>query len=232
MTLRTLQASLVVCTCLVVGACNKPALDPAEAAYGRAVTQFAALSAETKDLNYRDARFDQVLVALDQVPAGSEASDRARALAQRIRLARMTAEQADRRSQQELREATAPPVFVPGPKTETLERPPLKTPAESPPAGWVQAPALTVAVSPQDSSGSAVVPEWYRKAGYLPSPAAPPSVAAPAPASSDEQDMAQGQSQGKPDASARPPPGDSTSDAGWRIYGLPGPAGKALGGAP
>jgi hypothetical protein len=230
MMLRIFQASLIGCTCVVVGACNKATPDPAEAAYGRAVTQFAALSAETKDLNYRDPRFDQVLVALDQVPAGSEASDRARALAQRIRLARMTAEQADQRSQQELREATAAPVFVPGPKTEAPGPPSLKTPVQSPPAGWVQAPTLAAAASPQDPSGSAVVPEWYRRAGYLPSPAAP---AAPAPAASDEPDMAQGQSQGKPDASTRPPPpGDSTSDAGWRIYGLPGPAGKALGGVP
>lgn len=228
MTARSLLASAALCACALVGGCNKPTQDPAEAAYGRAVAQFAALSAETKDLTYRDARFDQVLEALDQVPTGSEASDRARSLAQRMRLARAAADQADRRSQQELKEATASPVFVPGARAAAPEPVPLTAEAKSAAGTQVRTAALSAPGVPA-AQGPSALPEWYRQSGYAP-PAPAEQQAAP---STEQQDVDQAQAAGKPDASARPPaPAGSTSDAGWRVYGLPGPAGKAMGAWP
>jgi hypothetical protein len=193
------------------------------------VAQFAALSAETKDLTYRDARFDQVLEALDQVPSGSEASDRARALAQRIRVARMAAEQEDKTREQEIQQATAPPTFIPGARAGPPESVPLKTQAPSPAATRVQSAALAPASAVAQPAASPQLPDWYRQAGYAPAEPAPADQAAPP----EQQEVDQAQSPGKPDASVRPgSAADSGSDAGWRVYGLPGPAGKALGAWP
>jgi hypothetical protein len=224
MILRLQLTATALCALAFGSACTKPATDLSEAAYGRAVGQFAMLSGETKDLTYRDARFDQVLEALDQVPAGS-ASDRARALAQRIRLARMTAEQADQKSQQEIREATAPPLFVPGNRAAMSAPIPPKAPAL---AGARQPTTLAVnATLPAAAGAAAQATDWYHQAGYGQPAAAAPAAPPPEP----EAEMAQSQVSGKPDASARPSSsGEAPNDGGWRIYGLPGPAGKAMGG--
>jgi hypothetical protein len=219
---------------LALVACTRRTEDPAEAAYGKAVAQFAALSAETKDLTYRDPRFDQVLEALDAVPSGSEAADRARALGQRIRLARTAADQDDNRRQQELQEATAAPVFVPGPAepvAPVMPKRPIVEQAPTPRAGGSV--ALAVAPTAAQTGITPSLPDWYQQAGY----GTPPPAQAPAPgeapaddsAPSDQPDVGQSPSGGNPDASTKHH-ASSSDDAGWRIYGLPGPAGKALGG--
>jgi hypothetical protein len=231
MTRSTMLAATVA---LALVACTKHTEDPAEAAYGKAVAQFAALSAETKDLTYRDPRFDQVLEALDAVPSGSEASDRARALGQRIRLARAAADQDDKRSQQELQEATAAPVFVPEPSEAVAPVMPKRPGTEPEPmphaAGSV---ALAVAPTAAQTGITPSLPDWYQQAGYgtpPPAPApAPGEDSAPSDQPSDQTDVAQSPSGGNPDGSTKHH-ASSSDDAGWRIYGLPGPAGKALGG--
>ncbi len=219
----------VLATCCLWGAsvaCHKAEEDPSEAAYGEAVARFAQLSAQTQDLTYADPRFDEVLADLARVPADSEAGMRAAALAQRIRQARLAAAQAEQVTTQQIERATAAPRFIPERPTPT-ELPKVAVPADGalPPT---QGTALTMSSGLSPSSAPPAIPDWYRQRGFIappPSEAPPPPPPEPAPASDDVVS-------GTPDASSRTPPPSTTppDDAGpAHIFGLPGPAGRALG---
>ncbi len=204
-------------------ACRKPPPpDPAEVAYRRAVEMFARFAAQTHDLTYRDPRFDNVLAALALVPAGDPLRAKADALAREILAARRQATDEDAKSAGVVAKALAPAPFVPAPHDAPFPTPPA-APAGATGAG---APQWSGGGWEGASSEATPLPDWYRKAGYLglgrrpPSPASsvpPPVVAASPPAAPAPAQR----------PSAAPPPRPQPA-----IYGLPGPAGRALGGRP
>jgi regulator of sigma E protease len=206
-------------------ACRKPQVNPDEAAYGKAVARFAQVSAQTQDLTYRAPGFDEVLAELDSVPRTSEAGTRAAALAQSIRQARLAGAQQDEKSTQLLKQATAAPSFTPE------QRLPDEAPAQASPAGGQPPPSmggspLTASSVPQ---GATALPAWYGQRGYLGAQPTPPAAAPPT--GEDSPPGSPDAVAGTPDASSAPGKSQQTStDAGpWRVFGVPGPAGRALG---
>jgi hypothetical protein len=244
----TLWCALGVSGVLIVaeGACRKPvAVDPADALYHRAIELFAKASADTHDLTYRDPRFDEVLTALGEVPPGSELRGKADALAEQIRQARAEAERADLDSKKALSDALASPEFSPRPRDAAL-------PVGMGKGGTRSADGRDLPIRPgfgytgRSSPASAVptagesrLPAWYKQAGYMglgkrviglaatgstggaaavtgppPAPPAADATAATAPAAAPPS---------LAPAEAAPPPAGPPP-----IFGLPGPAGRAV----
>lgn len=230
---------------LVLGACEKPpVVDPAEVAYRHAMDLFAKASADTQDLTYRNPRFDEVLAALALVPQGDELRTKADRLAEQIRQARAEADRADGESNSKLDEALAAPSFNPQPRDAPFPMP------TKPGAAKGVAPAQPMPVSPgysgtpypsggQHPPPSSKVPSFYKQylsANNRPG-TAPPGVAGP----SGEESAALGppkpganvtttDTAAAPPAEAAPvgtptlgpPPGPPP------VFGLPGPAGRAI----
>jgi hypothetical protein len=223
------RASALALSCLCGSgiACHKPVEDPSEAAYGQAVARFAQLSAQTQDLTYRDPRFDEVLADLARIPADSEAGMRAAALVQHIRQGRTVATQADQKTAQALQQAIAAPGFVPerrawaaplaAPPNPTVDRPPV-----------LQGAPLTASAGLPQPGAPAPLPDWYRQRGFLTDQPVAPSLPPPPPPGEEPVDVVAG----APDASAStstPSPAPSNDGGRPHIFGLPGPAGRALG---
>jgi hypothetical protein len=209
---------------LGVSACRKPApVDPAEAAFHEVVTRFAEVSKLTKDLSYRDARFDPILGALDQIRAESEAKPRALALAERIRAARALASSQERSSELLQAQAEAPPAFEPQARLPPPAATKRTTAIDAPPASSEQGYAEPVSGGPVATAPGHRLPSWY--AGYFGTDdkiqdagaSEPDATAVNAPPSKPAR-----KESGKGARSVAPPP----------VFGLPGPAGSALLGRP
>ncbi|HUB07297.1 MAG TPA: hypothetical protein VMB50_09855 [Myxococcales bacterium] len=227
------QGALGFLVALVLVGCRKPPPeDPAEAAYRHAVELFAKASAETHDLTYRDPRFDAVLEALAQVPAGDELRPKADALALQIRQGRDEGEQLDAEGNKNVAAALAEPDFVPLPKDAPMPVPGSATrsndsqPAESPAPDWPWTSAG--AKSNGRPAGYNPLPDYYKRAGYLGygqhaasadgTPPPPPPVQQEEPAPPAPKAPVVVPAQAPPPETQGPPP----------VYGLPGPASHAL----
>jgi hypothetical protein len=226
---------------VALGACDKPLPpDPAEAAYHQAIELFAKASADTGDLTYRNPRFDEVLAALAEVPHGDELRAKADALAQQILTARAEANRADGESADAVAQALAAPEFspqardVPFPLPGGVGKPGAK-------AAGSQTASDNVGYggggySPSASrKSSASLPDWYRQAGYLglgkhPRAAAPTGQAAAATGPPPPADPAANTPAG-PAQSSNTAPSTATPAVPQGpppIFGLPGPAGRAV----
>ena len=231
--MRPLRLLSLLASLTLTAACRRPPPpeDPAQAAYRSAAQLFAAASAASGDLSYRDPRFDEVLVALALVPPGSDPAPKALALAARIREARARANAADEASAREVEAALAPPGFNPLPRDAKFTRPSVRSRAGEPPSSN----AISASWSPAfvaSKSGAGKLPDWYRQAGYLglgqrpTAPEAPAAVAAP----TDPDGGAAAKDSSTTRRRASPAP--TSTPAPPAVYGLPGPAGKALRGLP
>ena len=224
------QAPWLAVLGLAAAACRKPPPpDPAEAAYRHAVELFAKASADTHDLTYRDSRFDAVLDALAEVPSGDELRPKAEALAQQILVARRQAAAADQASDEQVARALSDPSFVARPRDAPF---PAAAPGAGATSGAAGAPAWRgTSWTGSTPSGGQQLPDWYRQAGYLGlRPRAAPAAAAVAPAPGPRIAVP------PVIAPSRPPPPGSVQPAAPppapAVFGLPGPAGRALMGRP
>ena len=209
---------------LSAAACRKPSpIDPAEEAFHRAVTRFAETSTLTKDLTYRDPRFDRVLEALDQIPADTEPKARALALAERIRGARALASSQERSSELLQAQAEAPPAFEPQLRLPSSPAPKPTAQAEAQPTPADLGYAEPVSGGPIAKAPVKRLPSWY--AGYFGTGEQTEDAGATDIEASDAgAPLAQPtrKESGKNLESAGPPP----------VFGVPGPAGGALQGRP
>jgi hypothetical protein len=232
---------------LTVVACRKPVVeDPAEVAYHHAIELFAKASAESHDLSYRDPRFDAVLTALGEVPQGTSFRAKADQLVQQIVLARAEADRIDHDSNNAISQALAPVQFNP------LERS-VPLPSHGKPAAGPQPSTAPTAPEATGYAGTAAVPrapgerklpDWYRQAGYLglgkrpgtvPGAAPTPTGVAAAPAAETPEVAAAPPATESPAAPASPSaaPNPSSPPTGPpQVFGLPGPAGRAVMGRP
>jgi hypothetical protein len=198
--------------------------DPAERAYRAAVQLFAQSSAASQDLTYRDARFDAVLVALEAVPAGSELRAQADGLAKRIRSARSEADAAEAKSREEVERALAQPPFGPRNATPTASgaralghgiTPPSPGANEAPPTAPLhEATAAQKARRRSLPAGDQEISEG-----------AAPAQEADAEAATQPEESAQPRAPGRKTMPASKP-------ADGTVFGLPGPAGRAMSGRP
>ncbi|MHB8418610.1 MAG: hypothetical protein ACYDCL_11070 [Myxococcales bacterium] len=210
-----------------LAACRKaPPADPAEAAYRRAVDLFAKASAETHDLSYRDPQFDAVLEALAEVPAGDELRPKADALAGQIREARHEAELLDREGDERVAAALSEPNFVPLPQDAPMPAAKAAGPsgAERPAAAgggvWWPTPERPGQI------GKDGLPAYYRMAGYFGYGKQKASPASEAPAKPETGATPPPAAAAPTVRSASPPP--EAPQGPPSIYGLPGPANRAL----
>jgi hypothetical protein len=211
---------------LLVTACHRaPVEDPAEQVYRGAVQLFAQASAASHDLTYRDPRFDPVLTALAQIPEGSEFRSEADALATRIRTARERANAADAESQKAIDRALAQPTFESQGKVETTQGS-VVTPKMARPSAAVPPPEP---MGPNLALPSAAAARAQRR-----------SLAAGAQEGDDEtaQEPPEPSTQDEPAPAPRtatrtpPPPPSPPPTPPGQVFGLPGPAGRAMGTRP
>ncbi len=236
--MKTPRGWTLVAAALAIGGCRKPPPpDLAEAAYRHAVELFAKASADTHDLTYRDPRFDGVLAALAEVPAGDELRPKADALGQQILDARRRADALDREGEQKVAEALAEPAFVPLPVDAPMPAPggarrggPGATGATGPAtlsSGWTPSSSPGAA----QRGGDTELPFYYRLAGYLGyhrSAGGAPVQSSAAPAAAPPPPPAEAKAP-SPAPSPRAAPSSAPAQQGPpAVYGLPGPAGRAL----
>lgn len=221
---------------LSAAACRKPApIDPAEAAFHQAITRFAETSALTKDLTYRDPRFDPILDALDHIPAESEPKASALALAERIRGARALASSQERSSELLQAQAEAPPAFEPQLRLPSSPAPKQKAQAEAqatPSDPGYEPGSEPVSGGPIGKPSVKRLPSWY--AGYFGGSA---GTGAGATEDGGATEAAATVVSGRPSPPASQPArkeaGKSSESAGPPpVFGVPGPAGSALLGKP
>ncbi len=239
-----MRALLGAAALLAALACKPAPLpeDPAQLAYRRAVRLFAALSADAGDLFYRDPRFDGVLELLAEVPPGSEPFPKAQELARRIRAGRAEAEREDEAQARAVDEALGDPNFRAvgrwSPVKPASAAAPAPAAADAAPgvgAGLVGgAPGFQPGGRGVFVQGIGQLPDWYRQAGYFGlggSPlAAEPAASASAPPAADPTGAAApSPSPARPRQAASSATAPSASPA---VYGVPGPAGRALRGLP
>jgi len=238
---------------LILVACGKPPIvDPAEEAYRHAMELFSKASAETHDLTYRDPRFDDVLAALALVPQGDELRGKADALVQRIKLARAEADRADGESNNAISQALAAPEFNPQPRDAPFPVPTKSSvvkstavargPSELDNMGAGMGAGSYPGASPPVQKNSKL-PSFYRQAGYLgagkgsglgppalgpPNPQQSAALGPPQPAAQTaDTAVAQEPPTQAPDAPpSAPPPGPPPGPP--PVFGLPGPAGRAI----
>jgi hypothetical protein len=191
---------------------------------------FAQASGASQDLSYRDPRFDAVLSALAEVPMGSEFRSQAEALANRIRQARARANASDAESKEAIDRALAQPAFESqGKMTGTF---PSAQPPRPPGAPVPASPPTSFSGPRADSSQNAAAAARALQRSLPAEDQEPPEeeVGSNAASASEESDEP-----GKPPppATAAPakPPSPPPTPPG-QIFGLPGPAGKAMGTRP
>ncbi len=231
---------------LALCACDKPPIvDPAEVAYRHAMDLFAKACTDTHDLTYRDPRFDAVLEALALVPQGDELRAKADALVQQIKTARAEADRADAESNSQISQALEPPTFSPQERDAPF---PVMGKAGAPAAGAGAARQVSSnfgyagSASPPSAAArraaDSKLPEWYRRAGYLgygKRPAAPGATGptgqaapptGPPPPAAEAANTASGPA---PNANLAPSSATPVVPQGPPpVFGLPGPAGRAI----
>jgi hypothetical protein len=220
---------------VALAACDKPPIDdPAEVAYRRAMELFAGASAASHDLTYRDPRFDAVLAALAEVPRSDPLGIKAYELGQKIERARADADRADHESNAAVSQALAPVPFNALPRDVPL-------PASAKPVAG----AATTDRGPSELQNLGGVglsnpiaerklPDWYRRAGYFgagkrPGAPTPPGEAdrlGPPPPPDEMADSPPPTPPPAADPTPSPPPPPPGPPP---VFGLPGPAGRALG---
>jgi hypothetical protein len=224
---KRLPLSLALTVALLAGCRHPPPEDPAEKIYRGAVQLFAQASAASQDLTYRDPRFDAVLAALAKVPEGSEFRPDADALAERIRTAREKATAADAESQKAIERALARPEFESQGKvvaTQGSAVTPRPASKAAPSAPGVAPSAEAV----QSSEAAARAIQRSLSAGEQEPPDVAPETQAVDNASPSEPESAP---PARASASRPPPPPPPPTPPG-QIFGLPGPAGRAMGTRP
>jgi hypothetical protein len=227
---RRWEAAAVLAAALV--GCRKPPPDdPAEAAYRHAVELFAKVSGETHDLSYRDPRFDEVLAALAAVPADADLRPKADALTRQILVARSEAEVLDQEGNEKVATALAQPEFVPLPKDAPMPSKgrPGGTGATPPPPA-VPTWSWAAPVGPGTPGlGNRQLPAYYqRHFDNAPPGAAPPAVVAPPAADAPGPETPAPPVPPGPQVRAGTPSTTQDSQSPPPVYGLPGPAARAL----
>jgi hypothetical protein len=223
--------SLALLASLVTSCHRQPPDDPAEKIYRGAVQLFAQASAASHDLTYRDPRFDAVLAELAKVPVGSEFQPEAEALSTRIRTAREKANAADAESQRAIDQALAQPTFQSQGKIEATQGSvvtPRGVKAATTPAGSAAVPGGPQMELPSTAAARAVRRSLAAGAQEEPDPADRPAP--------ETEATAQDEAVPVPEAAPRrrvppaPPPPPPTPPG--QVFGLPGPAGRAMGTRP
>jgi hypothetical protein len=225
-------ASLALAMVLATACRRPPPEDPAEQVYRGAVQLFAQASAASHDLTYRDPRFDAVLAELAKVPENSEFRPEADALTTRIRTAREQAAAADEESRKAIDRALAQPAFESQGRLDATQgstvTPRVAPPRTASPAGTMPPP------DPGPSQSNAARALQRSLAAGAQEPADAPAAYAPG-ADDSAPDETAAAPPVAPNRGSRPPPPappPPPPTPPGQVYGLPGPAGRAMGTRP
>jgi len=229
--MNRLPTSLALAIALATACHRPPPEDPAEQLYRGAVQLFAQASAASHDLTYRDPRFDAVLAELAKVPEGSEFRPEADALAKRIRTAREEAAAADEESRKAIDRALAQPAFESQGKFEATQGSTV-TPRAAPPRTAPPPPTMPPPDPGPSQSNAARALQRSLAAGAQEPADAPAAFAPGADDSAPDETAAPSAAPHRraPPPPPTPPPPPPTPPG--QIFGLPGPAGRAMGTRP